>query len=106
MNWREAERSSSPVLIKAGLALSADGTLPFHQIEPALDQIGMRADPVTRRLKAWPSAKCAAILLDTRGEEGLLFAPGIAEPMWVKLADVDRVYTGRAVIVESDPTRE
>jgi len=113
---REAERPSSPVLIKAGLALSADGTLPFHQIEPALDQIGMRADPVTRRLKAWPSAKCpailelederAAILLDIRGEEGLLFAPGIAEPMWVKLADIDPVYTGRAVIVESDPTRE
>ena len=113
---REAERPSSPVLIKAGLALSADGTLPFHQIEPALDQIGMRADPVTRRLKAWPSAKCpailelederAAILLDIRGEEGLLFAPGIAEPIWVKLADIDPVYTGRAVIVESDPTRE
>ena len=32
---REAERPSSPVLIKAGLALSADGTLPFHQVEPA-----------------------------------------------------------------------
>ena len=112
---REAERPSSPVLIKAGLALSADGTLPFHQIEPALDQIGMRADAVTRRLKAWPSAKCpailelederAAILFDTRGSEGLLFAPGIAEPMWVKLADIDPVYTGRAVIVESGNER-
>ena len=113
---REAERPSSPVLIKAGLALSADGTLPFHQIEPALDQIGMRADPVTRRLKGWPSAKCpaileladdrAAVLLETRGQEALLFAPGIAETMWVKLADLEAAYTGRAVIVESDPTRE
>src|SRR3954470_8143792 len=113
---REAERPSSPVLLRAGLALSADGTLPFHQIEPALDQIGMRADPITRRLKGWPSTKCpailelederAAVLLDTRGDEGLLHAPGIAEAMWVKLADIEPAYTGRAVVVETDPTRE
>src|SRR3954447_4422738 len=113
---REAERPSSPVLLRAGLALSADGTLPFHQIEPALDQVGMRADPIVRRIKSWPSAKCpaileleddrAAVLLDTRGDEGLMFAPGIAEPMWVKLADLEPAYTGRAVVVETDPTRE
>src|SRR4051812_41931169 len=113
---RVAERPSSPVLIKAGLALSADGTLPFHQVEPALDQIGMRAQPVTRRLRGWPSAKCpailelgeerAAVLLDTRGAEGLVFAPGIPEAMWVKLKDLEPAYTGRAVLVEPDPTRE
>ena len=113
---RESERPSSPVLIKAGLALSADGTLPFHQVEPALEQIGMRAEPVTRRLKGWPSAKCpavlelederAAVLLDTRGNEGLVFAPGLAEPMWVKLAEIEPAYTGRAVVVEADPTLE
>jgi ATP-binding cassette subfamily C protein LapB len=113
---REAERPSSPVLVRAGLALSADGTLPFHQVEPALEQIGMRADPISRRLKGWPGAKCpavlelederAAVLLDTRGDQGLVYAPGIAEPMWVKLADLEPAYTGRAVVVESDPTRE
>src|SRR6476620_9060803 len=89
----DSERPSSPVLIKAGLALSAEGTLPFHQVEPALEQIGMRAEPVTRRLRAWPSTKCpavleleeerAAVLRDTRGNEGLVYAPGLAEPMWV-----------------------
>jgi ATP-binding cassette subfamily C protein LapB len=114
---REAERPSSPVLIKAGLALSADGTLPFHQVEPALEQIGMRAEAINRRrLSGWPSAKCpaiielederAAVLLDARGDEGLLYGPGIAEPMWVKFADVQPLFTGRAVVVESDPTRE
>src|SRR3982751_4542922 len=113
---REAERPSPPVLLRAGLALSADGTLPFHQIEPALDQVGMRAEPITRRIKSWPSAKCpaileledegAAVLLETRGGEGRLSAPGTAEPMWVKLAEIEPVYTGRAVIVEADPTRE
>ena len=59
---RQADRPSSPVLLRAGLAVSADGKLPFHQIEPALEQVGMRADPVARRLKGWPSAKCPAIL--------------------------------------------
>ena len=59
---RKADRPSSPVLLRAGLALNTDGKLPFHQIEPALEQIGMRAEPVTRRLKAWPSAKLPAIL--------------------------------------------
>ena len=39
---READRPSSPVLLRAGLALSEDGNLPFHQIEPALEQVGMR----------------------------------------------------------------
>ncbi len=59
---RESDRPSSPVLLRAGLALSEKGTLPFHQIEPALDQIGMRADPVSRKLKGWPSRKLPAIL--------------------------------------------
>src|SRR3954453_9234764 len=113
---REAERPSSPVLIKAGLALSPGGTLPFHQVEPAPEQIGMRAEPVTRRLRGWPSAKCpavleleegrAAVLLDARGGEGLVYAPGVPESMWVKLKDLEPAYTGRAVLVEPDPTRE
>ena len=113
---RQADRPSSPVLLRAGLALSDTGTLPFHQIEPALDQIGMRGDPLVRRLKGWPLQKLpaileleddrAAVLLETRGGDGLLYAPGIAEPMWVSLADIEPAYTGRSVYVEADPTRE
>jgi ATP-binding cassette subfamily C protein LapB len=113
---RQADRPSSPVLLRAGLAVSADGKLPFHQIEPALEQVGMRADPVSRRLKGWPSAKCpailelederAAVLLDTRDGDGLVYAPGVAEPTWVKLTEIEPAYTGRAIIVETDPTRE
>jgi len=113
---READRPSSPVLLRAGLALSEQGTLPFHQIEPALEQVGMRTEAITRKLKGWPSRKCpavlelsderAAVLLETRGAEGLLYAPGLAEPNWVSLDELASVYTGRAVVVETDPTRE
>jgi ATP-binding cassette, subfamily C, bacterial LapB len=113
---RQADRPSSPVLLRAGVALSADGRLPFHQLEPALEHIGMRGETIARRLSAWPSSKCpaileleddrAAVLLDRRDRDGLIYAPGVAEPMWVKLEEIEPAYTGRAIIVESDPTRE
>jgi len=113
---RQADRPSSPVLLRAGVALSADGRLPFHQLEPALEHIGMRGETVARRLSAWPSSKCpaileleddrAAVLLDRRDRDGLIYAPGVAEPMWVKLEEIEPAFTGRAIIVESDPTRE
>ena len=113
---RQADRPSSPVLLRAGLALSDSGTLPFHQVEPALDQIGMRGEPMVRRLKGWPIQKLpaileledhrAAVLLESRAGDGLIYAPGIAEPMWVALGDIEPAYTGRAVYVETDPTRE
>ena len=113
---RRADRPSSPVLLRAGLALSDKGTLPFHQIEPALDQIGMRGEPMVRRLKSWPMQRLpavlelsddrTAVLLESRAGDGLIYAPGIAEPMWVSLAELEPAFTGRAVFVESDPTRE
>jgi ATP-binding cassette subfamily C protein LapB len=113
---RQADRPSSPVLLRAGLAVTSDGKLPFHQIEPALEQVGMRAEPVTRRLRGWSSRKCpaileladerAAVLLEVREGDGLVYAPGIADATWVKLTELEPAYTGRAVIVETDPTRE
>ena len=113
---RQADRPSSPVLLRAGLALSVDGTLPFHQVEPALDQIGMRAVPLTRNLKGWPARRLpailslederAAVLLQLKDRDALIYAPGVAEPMWVPLAQIEPVFTGEAVHVEADPTKE
>lgn len=114
---READRPSAPVLICAGLALTPDGQLPFHQIEPALDQIGMRAEPVSRRrLRSWPVRKCPAILelsdgravvlLDVKDSDGLVYAPGMAGPTWVALETLEPAYAGRGVVVESDPAKE
>ncbi|MEO7655281.1 MAG: type I secretion system permease/ATPase [Sphingomicrobium sp.] len=113
---RRADRPSSPILLRAGLALTTDGKLPFHQIEPALEQIGMRADTAVRRLKGWPSARLPAILqlnddrvavlLETRDTDALLYVPGMSEPMWLGLAELEPAYTGRAVVVEVDPTQE
>lgn len=113
---RRSDRPSSPVLLRAGLALSDKGTLPFHQVEPALDQVGMRGDPMVRRLKGWPVQRLpailelkddrAAVLLEVQGGDGLVYAPGLAEPVWVKIDELHSAYTGKAVAVEADPTRE
>ncbi|MEO6255725.1 MAG: type I secretion system permease/ATPase, partial [Sphingomicrobium sp.] len=64
----------------------------------------------------WPSGKLpaileldderAAVLLDLRDRDGLIYAPGMAEPMWVTLAEIGAVFTGRAVAVEADPAKE
>jgi ATP-binding cassette subfamily C protein LapB len=114
---RRADRPSSPVLLRAGLALSATGTLPFHQVEPALEQVGMRGEPVVRhRISGWRLQQLPAIaeltedraivLLEMKGGDALIYAPGTAEPMWVPSSDLDSAFTGQAIAVEADPTRE
>ena len=114
---RRADRPSSPVLLRAGLALSATGTLPFHQVEPALDQVGMRGESVSRRRFAgWRMQQLPAIveltedraivLLEMKGGDALVYAPGTAEPIWVPASDLEPVFTGHAVAVEADPTQE
>ncbi len=113
---RQADRPSSPVLLRAGLALSETGSLPFHQIEPALEQVGMRSGPMQRPLKGWPERKLPAILqleddracvlIEIEGRKALIFAPGVGDPMWVEMAELEAVFTGHGVHVEADPTQE
>ena len=113
---RAADRPSSPVLLRAGLALDGQGLLPFHQVEPALEQVGMRGFPLSRPLKGWPKAKLpalleledgqAAVLNDLNGRDALVYIPGTTEPIWMPLADLEPAFTGHAVQVEADPTQE
>jgi ATP-binding cassette, subfamily C, bacterial LapB len=114
---RRADRPSSPVLLRAGLALSATGTLPFHQVEPALEQVGMRGELVSRRrLAGWRIQQLPAIvelaeekaivLLEMKSGDALIYAPGTAEPMWVAASEIEPAFTGNAVVVEPDPTQE
>ena len=113
---RREDRPSSPVLLRAGLALDTDGLLPFHQVEPALDQVGMRGVVTHRRLKRWKSRDLpaildleggrAAVLLEISNRQALTYAPGLAEPVWVPLSELEEKYAGQAIIVEADPTQE
>ena len=113
---RQADRPSSPVLLRAGLALTDHGLLPFHQIEPALEQVGMRGELIHRGLTGWRPQQLpaiielsddrAAVLIEMRGRDALIYAPGVADPMWVALDQIEPAFTGQAVVIEADPTRE
>ena len=113
---RRSERPSSPVIIRAGLALDECGRLPFHQIESALDQLGLRGEPYRGRLTGLKPRRLpaivrlegerAAVLLEVREGETLLYRPGTAEPAWSDAASLAADFAGEAVCVEPDPTRE
>ncbi|WP_343345348.1 type I secretion system permease/ATPase [Sphingomicrobium sp. XHP0239] len=113
---RRNERPSSPTQLRGGLALDEAGLLPFHQIEPALDQVGMRGETVEKRLSRLTDRDLpaileldhgrAAVLLEQSGSQVLVYAPGIEEALWIDRAELANAYVGRAVRVEADPTAE
>lgn len=113
---RQHDRPSSPVLLKAGLALDADGRLPFHQVERALEHAGMRGEPWGRPLKRLRKQQLPAIVrlaggraaavLDENDGDFLVYLPGGAEPVWVVRDALAADYDGAAVLVEPDPTRD
>lgn len=113
---RHYDRPSSPVLLKAGLALDADGRLPFHQVERALEHAGMRGEPWSRSLKRLRKPQLPAIVrltggrvaavLDEQDGDLLVHLPGRAEPAWVVREALAADYDGAAILVEPDPTRD
>lgn len=113
---RQHDRPSSPILLKAGLALDEDGRLPFHQIEAALEQVGMLGQPSRKAIGSWRKNQLpailqlsegrAAVLIDVVDDDLLLFLPGHGDPQWHKKAAVAEAYEGAAIRVEADPTRE
>ena len=88
---RRYDRPSSPVVLSAGLALTDTGRLPFHQIEAALEHVGLRTEAIRRPfLRRWrPSATPAVlqlsddhavVLLDVKDKQGrtpMTFAEGV-----------------------------
>jgi ATP-binding cassette subfamily C protein LapB len=113
---RRFDRPSSPVIIRAGLALDEQGRLPFHQAESALDQLGLRGDPWSGKLSGLKPRRLpailklvgdgAAVLLEVREGEALLYRPGAAEPVWTPAAGLAEAFDGQAVCVEPDPSQE
>lgn len=113
---RRFDRPSSPAIIRAGLALDEDGRLPFHQAESALDQIGLRGMPFEGRSERLKPRELPAILeiegggalliLDRNGDQVLVYRPGTTDPVWVDSDAIASSLTGRAVLIEPDPSRE
>lgn len=113
---RRYDRPASPIVLTAGLALNENGRLPFHQIESALDHVGVRATQVRRKLAKVLTDDLPAILsltgdrcvvaLERKGEQVLVFDPEQSEPFWAPASRYAAAYTGEACLVEADPTLE
>jgi ATP-binding cassette subfamily C protein LapB len=113
---RRHDRPASPIIVRAGLALDESGVLPFHQAESALDQIGLRGEVFEGRFgrlrpKRLPALLSlagghAAVLLELKDGEALVFRPGLEEPVWVDARGIADEFGGRAILIEPDPTRE
>ena len=113
---RRHDRPSSPVVLSAGLALTDTGKLPFHQIEAALEHVGLRAETIRRPfLRRWrPSSTPAVlelkddhavVLLEVKDKQGLIWDPRRPDEYWTDLARLEESYKGSAVLIEADPTR-
>lgn len=110
------DRPSSSAAVKAGMALDEAGRMPFHQAETALENIGLRAEPVHHRLRRWPSRELPCILSLTGKRAIILHAindgdceitmPGAPDRIWVPMAHIEAQHTGEAIVVDVDPTRE
>lgn len=55
------QTTSAPIL-RSGLAVDEAGCLPFHQVEPALELLGLKATPVTCKLARLSDKNLPAII--------------------------------------------
>ena len=107
--------TASPLILRSGLAVDEDGCLPFHQVEPALDILGLRGTPVARKLsrlseKLMPLLVSlddghAAILLEKIGDDVLVYRPDSEEPRWQPLTELAALHGGETIHVSPDSTR-
>ncbi|MBD2841207.1 type I secretion system permease/ATPase [Erythrobacter rubeus] len=97
----------------AQLPKKADGRLPWHQADTALDLAGVHFD--ARQGAKLPQAEAIypalvelkderfVIVLDARATDMLVWSPEIAQENWVPYEDVASAYAGRLYSVFSNP---
>lgn len=111
-----AERFGVPFApgMLAGLALDANGRLPLHQAEPALEMLGMNCDPqrlpkLPRRAEAFPaivalSDGSVVVVHELRDGDMLIWRPERGEARWEPRAAIEEAYAGWIATVFGDPT--
>jgi ATP-binding cassette subfamily C protein LapB len=105
--------SFAPGMLSA-LARDPDGRLPLHQIEPALELLGLNCDPVKaeklpRRPESYPAivaltGRGVAVIHEVRDGEALVWRPEYGVSQWLKLDDLSQDYTGWLAHVFGDPS--
>jgi len=98
----------------SALARDERGFLPFHQAEAALDLCfinneRLRARKIRNLARDLPviirqqDRRCA-VLLETQGDQYLVWEPGSDAPVWTDEAALEEKYAGQAIAVTADPT--
>ncbi|MCA1662279.1 MAG: type I secretion system permease/ATPase [Novosphingobium sp.] len=96
----------------SGLALDRDGRLPWHQLGPALEQLGLNYTPEDRAKlpkppELYPAIVAlgddAAVVHEIRDGQVLVWRPEAGQAAWEPLADLAPTYSGRMLAVSGDP---
>lgn len=97
----------------SGLARDAQGLLPLHQTEPAIEVIGLNCDitrgsKLTRRAQFYPAIVSLgeigpAVIEEVRDGQALVWRPGATEPVWEDLTSLQDSYGGWMATVFGDP---
>jgi len=84
----------------SGLALDDQGRLPLHQLEPALEVLGLNCFPgqskrLPRRASSYPAVIALAdgsiaVIHELNGKDALTWRPGSADNHWEALATLER----------------
>lgn len=111
-----AERFGVPFApaMLTGLARDADGRLPLHQAEPALEALGLGCQPqrtarLPRKASNFPAIVSLAegriaVVHELRDGDALVWRPELLEPQWESLAELQSEYAGWSATVYGDPS--
>lgn len=108
------QTTSAPIL-RSGLAVDEVGCLPFHQVEPALELLGLKATPVARKLarlsdKHLPAMISlqdgnAAVVLEQNDDEFLIFRPSANGMQSISVSELAAEQDGEIISVAPDATK-
>jgi len=98
----------------SGLALDDQGRLPLHQLEPALEVLGLNCFPeeskrLPRRATSYPAVIALAdgsiaVVHELNGRDALTWRPGSTENRWEALASLEGEFNGWIATVHGDPS--
>lgn len=98
----------------SGLARNADGTLPLHQAESALEVLGLNCDArkvskLPNRSEHYPALvsvqdNAVIVIHEYRDGDMLVWRPAYAEAQWESRQQLDQEFSGWMATVFGDPT--
>ena len=113
---RAYDRPAAAVVLTSGLAVDERGRLPFHQVEPAAERVGLRSHAMRKPVRGIAARHAPAILerldggalvlLEVKEKQLRIYDPALGEERWFSRAGLEAVYAGRLVTIEPDPTQE